>query len=875
MTNSIKLRTLLLGGAIWLGIPQMVHAATPDATDVVAPDADAADSADRDAIIVTGRRDESSVVPVRPPSSIYGVEASVLDTPRSLSQITADQLATDVLRSTDDFVKYAPGITRGGGQGNSAAPSIRGINAEVFQNGQRIYKDGNDHPLNLNAYEGADIVAGPSSVIFGPSSGTGGYVNYLTKKPFFDRQRTQVTAGIGTWAPGDNSYSDFNLTLDTGGPINEQLAYRVSIKGQRGGTYYANVENNYNSFYGALSWRPASNVRVDWNGSFDDYYNFNITRGWNRPTQALVDSFGKQYYGGRATPLINSPGVGIWSPVFASSDPTAAPVGWQLRTRNAQAQYVPGAVQTTPLPSATVAGAGSVVGWVYDPTIPGNGLREISASTGSGRPEDKNSAKRYISQLQVGVDLSDRWNLLWSGYVQRSINNNDSVGSFIYKNRSTLIDSRLEFRGKITGDLFGLPMELQSNSGVSIRRLKYSARSANNNFNYNPFDLTLDPSTLTPSALFGLPQADPNSSGSWIGAAGVPQLTPYFGYIRFPAMVPTGDGYYSEIGGFPPAGAVYTSNGHLNQWSLFTQQNVRIADVVGINLGVNLTRIDASINNPVVVNPGDVRGDRQSYTLPSYQASIYVKPTANSTLYFTYDRSIAVNTGVFGAFNVWGPGNKLNPLAFDSVSELYEGGIKLDLIPGKLFSSASAFVQYRDTTPDTNGNIANVRIRGVEASLRYQPLPNLGAGLNFTYLNAVNSFIVPAGFSPFGFFADNATVFGDSNRLIGRTGGRYGVPGVPKYSLNGFVDYRLSNGLGAELSAWYTGKFYTNLSQSVVVPDGYQANLTLYYRQPRFDLAITAVNITDQHNFLNALTGGEFLQPLPPRSIQAQISVRF
>ena len=123
--------------------------------------------------------------------------------------------------------------------------------------------------------------------------------------------------------------------------------------------------------------------------------------------------------------------------------------------------------------------------------------------------------------------------------------------------------------------------------------------------------------------------------------------------------------------------------------------------------------------------------------------------------------------------------------------------------------------------------------------------------------------------------ADNATVFGDSNRLIGRTGGRYGLPGVPEYSLNGFVDYRLENGLGAELALWYTGKFYTNLSESVEVPDGYQANLTLSYRQPDYDFAVRVINLTNQHNFLNALTGGEFLQPLQPRSFQATFTVRF
>lgn len=837
--------------------------------------AEAAEAESADQIVVTAEKLEGTVLPKRELLSIYGVGGSVLDTPRAISQVGADQLLHDSLKTTDDFVKYAPGITRGGGQNIAASPFIRGLQSEIYQNGQRIYFDGNDHPLNLNAYEGADIVAGPSSIIFGPGNNTGGYVNYITKKPYFDKQHTEISTQLGTWVPGGGSYSDFNLTVDTGGPITPDLAYRVSVKGQRGRTYYENVRNSYNSFYGALSWKPAGNVTVDWNGSYDNYYDFNITRGWNRNTQALVDGFGT-YYGGRATPIISSPSVGLWSPVFGSSDPTAAPTGWQTRTNDGTGRYIPGAVQTTPLPSATSAEAGTVLGWVYDPTIPGNGATKLDANQGSGRPEDKNTAKRYVSQLQVGVELSPQWNILSSTYFQRSINTNDSVGTFIYQNRSTLIDQRVEFRGKFEGDLFGLPIELQSNSGVAIRRLKYKALSANNSFNFDPYDLTLDPSTQTPSALYGLPLANPNASGSWVGAPGVPQLSPYFGYLNLPAMVPVNGGFYSEIGGFPTSGgAVYTSNGHVNQWSLFTQQNVKFGDFLGVNLGVNVTQINAYINNPVYLTDAQKQSDRGRFTLPSYQASVYVKPSAASTLYVTYDRSEALNTGVFGNFLVWGPGNKLNPLAFESVSELYEAGAKWEPVPGQLFFSAAGFIQYRDLDPDQKGNIARIRIKGLEGSARFQPTRNFSAGLNGTYLNAINTYVSPFGFSLYGFFADNATPFGDMGALRAFPAGRYPLAGIPHYSVNGFVDYHLDNGLGAEVAAWWTSSWYTDLSRTVRIPNEHNVNVTLYYRTPKYDVSLRLLNVTDQKNFLNALTGAGFLQPLAPFSVQGQFAIRF
>lgn len=58
-------------------------------------------------------------------SSVYGTDTSLLDTPRAVSQVSAEQLARDGLRTADDLVKYAPGVTRNGGQNVSVAPMIR------------------------------------------------------------------------------------------------------------------------------------------------------------------------------------------------------------------------------------------------------------------------------------------------------------------------------------------------------------------------------------------------------------------------------------------------------------------------------------------------------------------------------------------------------------------------------------------------------------------------------------------------------------------------------------------------------------------------------------------------------------------------------
>lgn len=251
----------------------------------LAPPLFAADTQLQTVTVQASSQADDDALPTRPPTSVYGgTETKVLDTPRSITQVNAEQLANDPIRSADDLVKYAPGITRGGGQNAGIAPQFRAQGSEVFQDGQRAY--GVRHPANFNAYEGADIVAGPSSVTYGSVSGSGGYVNYLSKKPDFSGFKTRLSGELGAWVPDGQSRDSRKFSIDNTGPLSDQLAYRVSITQQRQQDYYDNVDNNFDAFYGALAWRN-DNLRVDWNASYDNYYDYNITHGWNRATQQI------------------------------------------------------------------------------------------------------------------------------------------------------------------------------------------------------------------------------------------------------------------------------------------------------------------------------------------------------------------------------------------------------------------------------------------------------------------------------------------------------------------------------------------------------------------------------------------------------------
>jgi hypothetical protein len=855
---------LIAASALSLAFTATAHAETAEEA--------AAETADRDgdAITVNGERlnKETSILSSRAPTSIYGTGETLLNTPRSVTQINTEQLTKDIITSSDDLAKYAPGITRGGGQNAGIVPTLRAQGSEVFQDGQRGYAV--RHPANFNAYEGADIVAGPSSVIFGSVTGSGGYINYLTKKPDFDQRRSSLTTRIGSIIPDGKSKFGFTVTGDDTAPISDTLAYRTSITVQKQDDYYDKVKNNFYAFYGALAWKPASNFRADLNASYDNYYDWNVTHGWNRATQSLVDD--GLYYAGRATPIIQN-GSTYWSPVFASGDANSATTGWVQRARNSAGQYVvvDGTFQTAS--PNTQTSPGTVRGWVYDPTLEGNELTKISRQR-SQRAEDQNTSRRFTAQLKLNWDVGEHTSVVNSTFYERSSDTTDATGSFQVQSRDRIFDNRLEVRHSFE---FGGGIVDDSNTGVIYRRETNRSIAANNSFGTSiyAYDLTLDPSTKNPGDLLGITTANPNGgNAAWIGTAGQPQYSNYFGWLSLPPMYYAGNGLYAE------SVAAYTSQTAWTTITAFTQHNLKFGDFAGLNVGGSRSWVDASIRNPFPLPGASERKDDGDFKLYSVQASPYVKPTASSTIYFTYDRSIAINTGLFSNGLTWGSGaaaNLLNPLQFKSLSELYEVGIKAEPIAGQLFVTLSGFKQARDQSPDQFNNIARLKVKGIETTLRYQPSEAWRTGLNFNYLSAYNEYTSQAGFAPRGFVADNGTVFSDSNVLNQLPAGRFDAVQIPKYNLSGYLDWRHPSGFGAELSGWLTSPWYLNLSKTVRIPTSYNLDLGLFYRQPRWNAQIQVQNLTDQLNFVSGLTGSTntFLQPTRGRSITAQFGFNF
>jgi outer membrane receptor protein involved in Fe transport len=281
---------------LWLACAGTLHAASSG--DSVAPDAGpgTTDSDSLEEVVVRGVKLEDQVSPLqRRVSSVLGLEISVLDTPRSVTEINTAQMRDESIVDVTDFVKIVSGAYANYQFGGPNSPFLRGQSAEVFQNGMLRTPRNDGQPLSFNSVEGFDVIKGPADVVYGPTGNVGGYVNLVTKRPYFDGMHTLATVTAG-------DFGNRRAQLDVSGPITDQLAYRVSYEGVFSGSYYRFGYDHSNDIYAALRWKPSSRVTVDFNTEFY-LAHYTENTGINRPTQQLIDA-GLYYQGTGVSPFV-------------------------------------------------------------------------------------------------------------------------------------------------------------------------------------------------------------------------------------------------------------------------------------------------------------------------------------------------------------------------------------------------------------------------------------------------------------------------------------------------------------------------------------------------------------------------------------------
>ncbi len=275
--NRIKLHELLLGLTAALIASPFAFAQSASETD--------SETVTMDEFEVSDVPIEENIMPTsRPFNSVFGLGDSILNTPRSVTIISREQLTAIAIQDVRDFAKLTSSSFTRSNFGAPANPDIRGQYADVFYNGMRggITSNGNGMPVDFNWVESVNIVKGPATAVQGTSSYVGGFIDYITKRPYFDQSKGEAWFTVGT-------DGIFRGGVDFGAPVSDKLAYRISYSGEDSEGWYDDEYRKSHSLYAAIAYRPTDDYELFLNAqAFYAEYTENF--GINRPTQNLINN---------------------------------------------------------------------------------------------------------------------------------------------------------------------------------------------------------------------------------------------------------------------------------------------------------------------------------------------------------------------------------------------------------------------------------------------------------------------------------------------------------------------------------------------------------------------------------------------------------
>src|SRR5882757_10161235 len=236
-------------------------------------------------------------------AAAFGLDKPLIETPRAVTLVSDTTIARYGIDGINDLTAITPSAYTASYYGVEGSVSLRGTLAENYFRGFKRVENRGTYSTPLADAAGIEILRGPPSPLYGAGK-VGGLVNFLPQ-----------TAGTGDAVGGEvtvtyGSYSKRNATAQIGMP--------VTIGEAAGGVHaYGEIDDSY-SFYRGI--HPSHQLIElsgglalgDWSFAADYmYYHSNgevQTPGWNRLTQALIDS--GTYITGRNSSLTDADGNG-------------------------------------------------------------------------------------------------------------------------------------------------------------------------------------------------------------------------------------------------------------------------------------------------------------------------------------------------------------------------------------------------------------------------------------------------------------------------------------------------------------------------------------------------------------------------------------
>lgn len=205
----------------------------------------------------------------------------ITEIPQAVSVVGREEIDDQGAQKADEALRYTAGVFAQpfGADSDTNWLFIRGFQATAtgtYLDGLQTYSQGfGGFYIDTFGLERVEVLKGAASVLYGGSN-PGGLVNYVSKRPTFERKR-YVETGIND---AGNAY----LGFDIGDVANDMVSYRINGK-VAGGDTYTEYQDGWRGFISpSITWKPdeqtsltilANYTHIDENhngGSFLPYF---------------------------------------------------------------------------------------------------------------------------------------------------------------------------------------------------------------------------------------------------------------------------------------------------------------------------------------------------------------------------------------------------------------------------------------------------------------------------------------------------------------------------------------------------------------------------------------------------------------------------
>ena len=789
-------------------------------------------------LVVTG---DLRSLPGESVESVFGFQKSLLETPRSASTVSWEQIERFNLSDIDDLVALAPGTYTQSFFGVAGGLDVRGTPGETYFRGVRRLDNPGNYPTPIGAADRIDIVRGPASPIFGPSK-IGGFLNFTPKSARADSGQylAENEGGISYTA---GSWNKSVLTAEVGGPgqvAGKDFGFYLYGEIEDSGSYYDNTATDQTLLQASFDMDVNANLRIQMGAMYHNYEG-NQVAGWNRLTQDLIDH--GTYVTGNPFPLDTNGDGSISHQEFDLN-------GDGFTDYN---PFAPGIVpgQEDPLGDILIFGDTSLL--ALDPSTVGTA--KIKGSDVLVAPDDRLDSEDYVFYFDViwmfdnGMELKNQ--LYYEGYENLS----ESSYGFSQFQDSHVIENKLVLSGTLEMDGVKTAWQLSP----SIRYTDFERGDDYTNEYFDRRDLT-GPSTALDRRLLST-RIDDDYTEYYYGD---------YLNIGLSAMVDVD----FESGLNVVAGLRWDT---IDLESKQPFEKLLFASSNNFCAPASAADYFADCGNYLSAKD-DVDGVSWTVSV-SWQTPFglrpYVTASEQSTLIAGQGAEVTTNNIATGE-------------AFDT-SELLEFGLKGSVLDDKLYFALAFFEQERtDFSAQSIVTNQSAKTEGYELEVRWSVTDRLlmTAGWSNTKVTNLSTRESGGRFSFIG--ADDLPNVAPELLYGGQVGGNVFPPlspsraarraGMPKniYSLT--ATYDVTDTIAGNLSVIHADEVASGFSQSVQLPDYTLVNLGAVYQTQQWLFGVTVKNLTDEDyfraNFPN-LFGTTIVLPELPRHYSATLQYTF